>query len=110
MRKLCVVAALAAVGLVVAAAAAQDKKAVKLEGKILCPHCALGEGTKCATAIQVKEKGKTVTYYFLDEGDKEKYHDEVCGGSGKPGSVTGVVSEKGGKKYITPKKVVYAKK
>jgi hypothetical protein len=33
---------------------AQDKaKEVTLKGTILCAHCALGEGDKCQTAIQV---------------------------------------------------------
>jgi hypothetical protein len=89
---------------------AADKKEVKLTGKILCAKCALGESKKCQTAIQVKQGGKTVTYFFLDKGHKEPYHEAICGSEGKQGTVTGTVSEKAGKKYITPKKVVYAKK
>jgi hypothetical protein len=109
MRKLSLVAALGAVCLLVAGVQAADK-VVTLKGTILCAKCALKETKKCQTAIQVKEGGKTVTYYFLDKGMKEDYHEEVCGTAGKPGTVTGVVSDKDGKKYITPKKVVYAKK
>ncbi len=109
MRKLSFVLALAAVCLLVASLQAQDKKEVTLKGTILCAKCALKEVKKCQTAIQVKEKGKTVTYYLLDKGHKEDYHEAVCGGDKKEGSVTGVVSEKEGKKYITPKKVEYAK-
>jgi hypothetical protein len=86
------------------------KRSETLKGTILCARCALKETKKCQTAIQVKEGGKTVTYYFLDKGHSEDYHEEVCGGGKKPGSVTGIVSEKEGKKYITPKKVVYDKK
>jgi hypothetical protein len=89
-------------------AVAADKE-VTLEGKIQCAKCTLKEGTKCQTAIQVTQDGKTVTYYFLDKGNKEDYHEEVCGGGVKQGKVTGVVSEKDGKKYIKPTKVVYAK-
>jgi len=100
-------------GLIMAAGLrAEDKKEVTLKGTILCAKCALkAEGvTKCTTAIQVKEDGKDVVYYFDDKGAKEDYHEEVCGGDKKQGSVTGVVSEKDGKKFITPKKVAYAKK
>lgn len=99
--------ALAVLALCLGAAKAADKE-VTLKGKIVCPRCALGEGTKCQNAIQVQEGGKTVTYYFLDKGNKERYHEEVCGADGKQGTVTGVVSEKDGKRLITPKKVVFA--
>lgn len=88
---------------------AADKE-VTLKGKIMCAKCELKTAKKCQTAIKVKEGGKEVVYYFLDKGNKETYHEEVCGGGQKEGTVTGTVSEKDGKKYITPKKVVYAKK
>ena len=103
--------ALLAVGLLTTGVGAADKE-VTLKGTILCAKCALKEKDikKCTTAIQVEEAGKTVTYYLLDKGNKEDYHEAVCGGDKKEGTVTGVVSEKGGKKYITPKKVEYTKK
>ena len=103
--------ALLAVGLLTTGVGAADKE-VTLKGTILCAKCALKEKgiKKCTTAIQVEEAGKTVTYYLLDKGNKEDYHEAVCGGDKKEGTVTGVVSEKDGKKYITPKKVVYAEK
>jgi hypothetical protein len=99
---------LALLGLFVVSVSAADKE-VTLEGKIQCAKCALKEAKKCQNAIQVKQDGKVVTYYFLDKGSGEDYHEEVCGGGTKQGTVTGVVSEKDGKKYIKPKKVVYAK-
>jgi hypothetical protein len=103
-------AALALAGLFLGGARAADKE-VTLKGTILCAKCALNETKKCTTAIKVKEGGKDVVYYFLDRGAKEDYHEEVCGGGQKEGTVTGVVSEKDGKKWVTPKKggVEYAK-
>jgi hypothetical protein len=91
---------------------ADDKKEVTLKGTILCAKCALKtEGvTKCTTAIQVKEDGKDVVYFFDDKGAKEDYHDEVCGGGMKDGTVTGAVTKKDGKNYIKPTKVEYTKK
>src|SRR5260370_20436925 len=110
MNKLYGASALVAVGLLVVGVRAEEKKEVTLKGTLLCAKCVLKETKKCQTAIQVKEGGKTVTYYLLDKGHSEPYHDGVCGGEKKAGSVTGVVTEKDGKKYIVPKKVEYAKK
>jgi hypothetical protein len=86
-----------------------DKKEVTLKGSILCARCALKEAKKCQNAIQVTEGDKTVTYYLDDQGMKEKYHEPVCGGDKKEGTVTGTVSTKDGKKFIKPTKVEYAK-
>jgi hypothetical protein len=93
-------------------ARAVDKKEVTLKGTILCAQCALNDPsvTKCTTAIQVKEGDKEVVYYFDDKGSKEEYHEPVCGGGRKEGSVTGTVAVKNGKKWIKPSKVEYAKK
>jgi hypothetical protein len=102
------VVALALTGLFLGGARAADKE-VTLRGKILCAKCELNETKKCVTAIKVKEDGKDVVYYFLDKGAKEDYHEQVCGGGQKEGTVVGVVSEKDGKKWVTPKKVEYAK-
>ena len=101
-------AVLALVCLFTVRAQAADKE-VTLTGQIMCAKCELKEAKKCQTVIRVKEDGKEVTYYFLDRGNKEDYHEPVCGSGRKAGSVTGVVTEKDGKKWITPKKVEYAK-
>ena len=91
---------------------ADDKKEVTLKGTILCAKCSLKEKgvTKCTTAIQVKEKGKDVVYLLDDKGAKEEYHEMVCSGDKKEGTVTGVVTEKDGMKWIKPSKVEYTKK
>lgn len=81
----------------------QDKKEQTLKGTICCSKCELGETPACGNAIKVKEGDKEVVYYFMDKGRSEKYHSKVCQGPAK-GSVTGVVSEKDKKKYITPSK------
>ena len=92
-------------------AADKDSKEVTLKGTIVCAKCELKETKECTTAIQVKEGGKTVTYYFDDKGDEEKYHSKVCGGGKEDGTVTGViVDKKDGKKWIKPSKVDYGSK
>ncbi len=101
-----------AFGFVTAGLRAEEKKEVTLKGTILCAKCALkAEGvTKCTNAIKVKEGDKEIVYFFDDKGKAEDYHDEVCGGAEKEGTVTGVVSKKDGKMIIKPSKVEFAKK
>jgi Family of unknown function (DUF6370) len=92
---------------VVAGVRADDKKEVTLKGELMCAKCELKvEGvTKCQTVLQVKQGDELVTYYFKDKGSKEEYHESVCGGGRKHATVTGVVTEKNGKKWLTPSKV-----
>ena len=94
----------------VAGLQAARNKEVTLKGTIMCAKCALKEAKKCQTVIRAKEEGKEVIYYFDDKGNKEEYHEEVCGGAKKEGTVTGTVFEKDEKKWIKPTKVEYAKK
>jgi hypothetical protein len=84
-------------------ATAEDGKEVTLKGQLVCAKCELKETPKCANAIRVKEEGKDVVYYFKDKGGAESYH-KACCQAPADGSVKGVVSEKDGKKYITPAK------
>lgn len=89
-------------GLTLAAGtAAADKKAAEkeLKGQGCCAKCELGQGSKCATVIKVKEGGKDVVYFF-DEASDKKYHQDYCKGT-KDITVKGTVSEKDGKKIIT---------
>ncbi len=91
-------------GMVSAVLAADDKE-VTLKGTVTCAKCDLKvEGqTTCATVIKVKDGGKDVVYYF-DTASHKKEHKAVCT-TPKEGSVTGKVSEKGGKHYIDVTKV-----
>jgi hypothetical protein len=108
----------AALGLAVVVAAgtdssAQDKaktssKTTTLEGKLVCSKCTLGETKACEHALQVKSGDKTVTYYLVKATEKgfKDYHGKVCpAGSELQVKVTGVVSEKDGKKTINAAKV-----
>ena len=95
------------VGLVCVASAsrAEDKKPaeVTFKGTIVCTKCELGETPACGNAIKTKIDGKDVVVYFMDMGAKEAYH-KMCCKKTPMGSVTGVVTEKDKKKYITPAK------
>ncbi|MDB5310563.1 MAG: hypothetical protein JWO38_4765, partial [Gemmataceae bacterium] len=78
-------------------AAVADKpaaKEVKVTGTQVCGSCKLNETKKCTNVLQVKEKDKVVNYYLVDKGNKEEYHDGVCGGGQVEGvTVTGTVTE-----------------
>lgn len=104
---------LAALALLAPATYADDKpaqkpadKEVKLTGTLVCAKCKLKlDGVKnCTNALQVEEKGKTVTYLLEDTGHAEDYHQ--CGGGEEKGvTVTGTLSEKEGTKWVKPTKV-----
>jgi hypothetical protein len=95
-----------ALTLATAANAADAKKEVTKKGTITCAKCDLGKSSKCAVVVVVKEDGKDVIYWFDAKGHAANHTKgaAVCK-QAKPGSVTGVVSEKDGKKIITVKKV-----
>ena len=86
---------------------AADEKEVKLEGKICCGKCELGESAKCAVTIVTEKDGKKSTYWFDDKASK-KYHSDVCQ-EVKKGNVTGTVKKDGDKMIITITKLEYAK-
>jgi hypothetical protein len=80
-----------------------DKAATKgaevtLSGEMMCGKCALKEGTECNDVLKVTEGGKDATYHIVKNEVAEKNH--VCGGK-KKATVTGVVTEKDGKKILT---------
>ncbi|MFO0804902.1 MAG: hypothetical protein U0791_17480 [Gemmataceae bacterium] len=81
-------------------------KEVKLTGTLVCGACKLNESKKCTNVLQVKDKDKTINYWLTDKGNDEPYHEKVCGGGElKDVTVTGVVTEKDGKKTVKASKV-----
>jgi len=75
---------------------------VTLTGTAMCAKCALHESDKCQTLLEVKsDDGKVEKYYFTSKMD----HDKFCKGKTEGVTVTGTVSEKDGKKFITPQTV-----
>ena len=80
----------------------QDK-AVTLTGKITCAKCNLNIEKTCMSVMVVKSGGKDVIYY-LDEKFHQANHEAVCKVP-KEATITGTLSEKGGKKYITATKI-----
>src|SRR5258707_1420166 len=77
-----------------------DDKEVTLKGTIQCAKCSLKETKTCTTAIVVKQDGKDVTYYLKDKGNKEEYHEAVCGGDKKEGTLAGHVTPRYGQNQV----------
>ena len=83
-----------------------EVKEVKLTGTLVCGSCKLNESKKCANVLQVKEKDKVINYWLTDKASDEAYHEKICGGGElKDVTVTGVVTEKDGKKMVKASKV-----
>jgi hypothetical protein len=96
------IALVAALGLASAALAAD----VTLSGNIACAKCTLkkADAKECADVLVVKgEKGATAEYYIVKNAVFEKFG-HMCQGE-KAATVTGSVSEKDGKKWITPSRM-----
>ncbi len=85
------------------AAFAED---VTVSGKIACAKCTMkkADAKACQDVLVVAgEKGTTTEYYIVKNPVSEKFG-HVCTGE-KGATVTGAVSEKDGKKWITPSKM-----
>ena len=101
-RLLVAIALIAALGFATAAIAAD----VTLSGNVACAKCTLkkADAKECQDVLVVAgEKGATTDYYIVKNAVSEKFG-HVCTGS-KAATVTGTVSEKDGKKWITLSKM-----
>jgi type 1 fimbria pilin len=90
------------VGLVAAATAGDE---MTLTGKIMCAKCTLkkADAKECQDVLVVKDGDKTAEYY-VEKNDVWKAFGHVCSGE-KAAVVTGTVSEKDGKKWISATKM-----
>ena len=95
----------AALGLASLALAADEAQTVTLTGKIACAKCTLHvEGAKeCQNVLVTEQDGKTTDYYVEANAVAKKFG-HPCK-SEKAATVTGVVTEKDGKMWITPTKM-----
>lgn len=80
-------------------------KEVTLKGTAVCAKCELHQTEKCQAALKVMEDGKDVVYYVKMDKEGKGLHKEICKEPKENVSVTGVVSEKDGQKWITASKI-----
>jgi len=88
--------------LLVSATELQAANNITLTGTAMCAKCALHETDQCQTVLEVKTADGKVERYYLTT---KMGHDKFCSGKTEGVTVTGTVSEKDGKKYITPENI-----
>jgi hypothetical protein len=88
----------------VAAASAGDETTVN--GKIMCAKCTLkkADAKECQDVLVAKDAAGQVTEYYVEKNEIAKAYGHTCQGE-KPAVVTGKVTEKDGKKWISATKM-----
>ena len=81
-----------------------DEKEVTLKGTAKCAKCSIKEAKACQAVLVVTEDGKEVKYYVAKNKAGNALHKDICQSDKENVSLTGVVTEKEGKKTITATK------
>ncbi|HSD30031.1 MAG TPA: DUF6370 family protein [Vicinamibacteria bacterium] len=89
------------VGLVAAATAGE----ITVSGQVMCAKCSLkkADAKECQDVLVVKDGDKT-TEYYVEKNEVLKKFGHVCKGE-KAAVVTGTVTEKDGKQWISATKM-----
>jgi hypothetical protein len=92
-----------ALGLVAASPASDE---MTVAGNVMCAKCSLKKDgfTKCQDVLVVKDSAGAVSEYYIEKNEVAKKFGHVCE-SEKAATVTGIVSEKDGLKWIAPSKM-----
>jgi len=79
---------------------------ITVSGKVACAHCTLkkADAKSCQDVLVSKDAQGTTTEYYITKNDVSEKFGHACSGE-KPATVTGAVTEKDGKKWITPSKM-----
>ena len=104
-RVICLIAVAALFATVISVRADDTAKETTLKGTMVCGKCFLHQSDTCQNVLQVKDGDKTVDYWLTDNDVSKDFHKNVCHAPEKDVTVTGTVSEKDGKQYITATKI-----
>ena len=103
------IAGLLLLALATPAFAADKGKEKTITGEAKCAKCMLKEGDKCQTVIQFEnKKGKTVSYYLVDNDAAKAFHANVCK-EAKKVTATGTLNKVADKNEFTVSKIELAK-
>jgi hypothetical protein len=77
-----------------------------LTGNVLCAKCTLkkADAKECQDVLVVKNDGGSSTEYYLTKNKTLEEFGHTCSGE-KPATVTGTITEKDGKKWLTASKI-----
>ena len=77
-----------------------------INGKIMCAKCSLkkADADKCQDMLVSKDAAGKITELYVEKNEVAKAFGHTCQGE-KPAVVTGTVSEKDGKKWISATKM-----
>ena len=95
---------IALVGFTTNALAKEEGKEITVTGMAMCAKCAMHEGDKCETVVQVTKDDKKVTYYLTGK-EAKTFHEKICKSDGEKVTVTGHVMEKDGKMMLHATKI-----
>ncbi len=90
-------------------ARAEDVKAMTLKGTLECGKCALHETDACSNVLDVKSGTTDTKYYLVDNDLTRSDHAKICTAPKDNVSVTGTISEKDGKKWLTATAIEFPK-
>jgi hypothetical protein len=105
MIKLVFVAALA-LGLVIPAQTGAVAADEVFKGTLVCAKCGLkkADATECQDVLLVEKDSGTTAEYYITKNEVAEKSGEACTLK-IPATVTGTVSEKDGKTWLTPSKI-----
>jgi hypothetical protein len=80
------------------------------KGELVCAKCYLkkADATECQDVLLVKDAKGATTEYYITKNDVSKESGEACT-EAQPATVTGAVSTKDGRHWLTATKIVKAK-
>jgi len=78
---------------------------VTVSGDVMCAKCALHKADKCQDVLVSTDASGAVTEYYIEKTDAAAEFGHVCQNK-KSAVVTGTLSEKDGKTWIAPTKMV----
>jgi len=90
------------VGFVATAGAGEET----VSGNVMCAKCTLkkADAKECQDVLVTKDAAGKVSEYYIEKNEVAKAYGHTCQGE-KPAVVTGTVTEKDGKKWISATKM-----